>query len=365
MKESLYQNQLSVSEIVDMLKAKSGDIFIQIFPNATKHNAGYSVGSFAGEKGESLSICTVSGLQLGLWKEFNGAASGDILDLIRLAWFGGNKGQAVRWAKGYLGLSDIDPEKIKKIRAKIADTRKVDEAKAKRETEVKKSKAMGYYLSAVPLEGTLAAQYLIDRGVSAPMGHWPKALRFHEEMWHSETQQKHPCLIAQIYRGDGVFMTIHRIYLERLADGRVVKLTSVDKPKMVYSAFAGGFVPISKGGSKKSMSKMLIDERLMICEGIEDALILATACPDRRIIAAVSLGNVGAVAEFLPEACKDVMLIKDNDKSVAAKRGFERARKAHCIAGRVVRVGTIPLEFKDINDMLDSLVIMDRENVND
>lgn len=357
--------QPTFGEIVDMLKLRVNDIVPHILLGAKKIGPRWVVGSLAGEAGQSLSIRANGGSECGNWKEHNGSERGDILDLIRLTLFAGDKRQAIVWARGYLGLSDIDPEKMAVMRREAVDMRAKEDAKEAKFKEKKRETALGFFIGSAKLAGTMGERYLLDRNIGMPIGGWPGALKFNPGMYHSETKLKHPCLLAYICRGDGQFMTVHRIYLEKLPDGKVIKLSSVEKPKMVYGSFAGGFVPISKGGSKLSLSKMKPDERLIVIEGIEDALIMALACPDRRIVAAVSLGNVGAIAEFLPDNCRDVMLIKDNDKSAAAKMGFERALKAHCIAGRVVRVGSAPLEFKDINDWLDSLIILDRENVND
>lgn len=355
MNKPTYNNQYSFKEIVEMLKPRSGDIFKQFFPNAIKHNTGYSVGSFAGEKGESLSICTSHGHKdCGKWREFNGASSGDILDLV-CAVEGINKGQAIRWAKGYLGLQYINPEELALKRVEAEKTRKAADEQEKRRIEKSRGIAKGYYLAAKLIGGTLAERYLIDRNVPMPEAGWPSSIKFHPAMHHSETGQKYPCMLCYICRGDGEFMTIHRIYLEAHEDGKVTKLTKVDKAKKAYGGFTGGFVPIAKGANNASMRHMLPDEQLMICEGIEDALILSASFASRRIVAAVSLGNVGAIAEFLPDTCRWVLLIKDNDTNEQAKKGFERALEAHAQAGRRVTVGCAPEDFKDINDWLDSL----------
>ncbi|NRA86113.1 MAG: toprim domain-containing protein [Rhizobiales bacterium] len=353
-------SDLTYTEIVQDLKSHVDVVVKDIFPNAVKHNTGWAVGSLAGEKGSSLSIRTTGGTKAGNWSEFGGGGEfGDIGDLVRLGLFDGDRKKAIDWMKSFLGYSSLDRNQMQKKRRKLVERKIAEDENDARAVENKRKAALGIFINSKHIGGTLAERYLLDRQIEKREEGWPRSLKFHEGMWHGETKKKHPCLIACIYDGAGNFKTIHRIYLQVMPDGTVKKLQNVKKAKLLYGAFAGGFVPICKGNSKTSMKEMRPDEKLMICEGIEDALILMFYRPSYRIIAAVSLGNIGAIAEFLPETCRHVTLFKDNDDSVAANDGFARACKAHAIAGRKVVISSAPLDFKDVNDWLKAIKIED------
>ena len=93
-------------------------------------------------------------------------------------------------------------------------------------------------------------------------------------------------------------------------------------------------------------------DTVIVTEGIEDALSVALFRPDARVLAAVSLGHMGAVE--LPAAVRAVTLVADNDTHPAAIRSFERAVTLHQRAGRRVTVARSAVG-KDFNDWLMAL----------
>jgi len=88
---------------------------------------------------------------------------------------------------------------------------------------------------------------------------------------------------------------------------------------------------------------------VVIGEGIETCLSVVIACPDMRVLCAVSLSNLGAVS--LPPNVKRVILLSDNDAKITARHMFQNAINSHIDAGREVFVAR-PDPGGDFNDMI-------------
>jgi hypothetical protein len=89
---------------------------------------------------------------------------------------------------------------------------------------------------------------------------------------------------------------------------------------------------------------------VVIAEGIETGLSIALACPERRVLTAVSVGNMATVE--LPPQIGTVIIAAENDgfapqAMVALQRGVDRFRGE----GREVRVARSP-RGSDMNDLL-------------
>lgn len=97
---------MDVSQIKHELSTRTEAVCRLLLPNGSRRANEWCVGSIAGEEGQSLKI-HLTGNKAGIWSDFAAGSSGDILDLYR-AVKGGSLGEAVKWAKEYLGI--IDPE---------------------------------------------------------------------------------------------------------------------------------------------------------------------------------------------------------------------------------------------------------------
>lgn len=88
----------------------------------------------------------------------------------------------------------------------------------------------------------------------------------------------------------------------------------------------------------------------MIGEGIETCLSIALACPELRVLSAVSLGNMARIT--LPAAVRRVILAADNDGAgTPAAEALQRAIDHFAREGREVRVARSPVG-NDFNDAL-------------
>ena len=315
------------------------------------HRAGteWRCGSLAGEAGQSLGV-HLFGPRAGVWCDFTTGESGDALDLVAAVRFSGHDRMrnAIAWARAWLG----QPAQVPSSHRDQAPQREPRGASNDDDGERRRRKALGLFLSASRgLRDTPAAAYLAGRGIDlGSIGRAPGALRFHAAAWCGEVARPLPAMLAAIIDGTGRHVATHRTWLADDGAGRWVK-AALNNAKMTLGSYAGGFIPLQRGGSGKPISEAPDGETVAIAEGIETALSVALACPELRVLAAVSLGNMARIA--LPPSLRYVILCADNDASdnEAAARALRTATARLASEGRQVRVARPPIG-KDFNDTL-------------
>lgn len=349
---------ISVTEIVAGLSALAPSIAGELFPAGRVRGNRMFIGDLNGGKGDSLAIW-FGGEKPGNWRDFappSGAPErGDILDLVSWGMFGGDKGEAIQWAMGRLGFSgDATSPEFKQKRLdlkKQADQNKVDAAAAKA-----RRAAMGHrlWLQASPdLAGSPVDFYLAGRGLDIRAAPSTGALRYAASLTETihSGGKKFPAMAALVVNPAGQIVGVHRTFLQ-LYGGKWGK-ARIEDPRQALGPTSGGFVPICKGATGKSMAAAPMGDTLLICEGIEDALAIAMARPDLRIAAALHLGNMGEIDP--PPAIKRLILFRDEDTKQKAREAFERARakqaKRFADRGGELLVAAPP-EGKDANDLL-------------
>lgn len=353
---------MDIGEICDRLNERANSLAPDLLPNG-RRSGGKWMFSGIPDHGKSESAYVIlSGAKCGKWFDLGNAApgedKGDMLDLLRLKRCNGDQRAAIAEAKRELGIEDrwtpgaqISPEE-KAQRAAEARQRAEAREEQERADRAKKSRnAKGFYLSAVPMAGTPADGYMRGRGLAPVPGYdWPGSLRYHGEAWHGVLKCKLPAMVACILTASGAQIGAHRIFLER-AGGRWGKLRQGDAPaKMVLGNMWGGFVPIHRGRSGKSMRDMPEGEAVYITEGIEDAQAVAMVKPEARVIAAISLANIGAIV--LPPIARKLVVVADRDENSKAQEQLERSIAQQQARGQEVSTVMPPVGIKDINEWL-------------
>jgi len=116
----------------------------------------------------------------------------------------------------------------------------------------------------------------------------------------------------------------------------------------VLGSVRGGFIACWRGASDKPIAQAPQGDVCAITEGIEDALTIALHCPEWRVIAAYSVGNMGEIA--LPAALSELRLCLDRDgekpQPMAAVR---HAIRRYQDEGRTVFITRPGEGFKDFN----------------
>lgn len=359
---------IDVAEICERLNGCAEVLARELLPNG-KRQGNYWVFSGIEDHGQSFSAYVIlKGANQGHWKDEGNAAPGeergDMLDLVQLKVANGDKRVAVAWAKSHLGIAEefhpgqkYEPSREERERraAEARARQERQEAERAREREAKARQARALWLSGEALgTNTAAARYLAGRAI-APVESWPRSLRFRPDVWCVATSSKQPAMLASVIDASGEQIGCHRTYLQpgpRGAPGTIRGWRKLDipKPKMMLGNKRGGFISISKGASGKPMRAMPEGEPVYVTEGIEDALCVRMLKPEARIVAAIDLGNVGAMV--LPERARRLILVADRDDIPKALATLERSIAQQQARGIVVEFVLPPAGIKDINDWI-------------
>jgi hypothetical protein len=322
-----------------MLAARMASLVADLCPAARREGRLARIGSPAGEPGQSCAI-HLAGARAGRWHDFASGQGGDALDLIR-AVRRVDLREALDWARGWLGTgADRLPPR------ELAPPRR---APPSDDVEARRQAALKIWLSArASLAGTPAEAYLAGRGIDlGELARAPRALRFHPALWCAEAAAPLPALVAAVVR-EGAICAIHRTYLRETRPGGWTK-ARLASPKKSLGSLAGGVVPLQRGRSCKPLRAAPDGDAAVIGEGLETCLSIAVACPELRVIAALNLVNLGAVA--LPAAIARIIIAADNDVAPGAQKLLRRAAQNFIEQGRDVRIARSPVG-KDFNDAM-------------
>lgn len=171
-----------------------------------------------------------------------------------------------------------------------------DVAKRKAEEEAHAAKkeraALRLWREAMPITGTWAEAYLRGRGIICPL---PDSLRFHPAAWHP-TGREVPAMLARI-EGLARF-ALHRTFLAPQGKGKA----PLDPNKAMLGAALGGAVRLVQGGGP-----------LVVAEGIETALSLASGLLPGPVTVWAALSAAGMAGLYLPEQAGRLVIAPDGD----------------------------------------------------
>jgi hypothetical protein len=340
----------SPREISNMLAQRILALAAELFPAGRRHGAEWRVGSPAGEAGQSLAI-HIGPARPGVWCDFASGLGGDALDLVAQARFGGQRGRAIGWARAWLGLAADDraPPNRASAPPPPVDTRQAAEG-AKRTAFASSL----FYQTMPGVAGTPVEAYLAGRGIDLrELGRQPGALRYHAALECRERGQPMPAMLAAVTGIHGELLAVHRTWLENRHHGW--SKAALARPKMVLGPMAGGAVHLWRGLTGKSLRYAETGEAIVISEGIETGLSVAVACPELRVLAAISVGNLAMVE--LPPAIGEVIIAADNDAPESqATRAVQRAVEKFSTQGKTVRIARSPIG-SDFNDAMSCRVL--------
>lgn len=341
---------------IEVTKGRANDrareLAAELLPNGREESGYWRTGSIADDAGQSLAV-TLTGADKGMWCDHAASGpegGGNLIQLAALVLFGGDVGKALAWLNSRLGLDGLDPDRLARERA-IARARSADaEAVQAEEREQKRRNAQALFLKGQPIGGTPVEAYLATRGILlGELGRVPKSLAWHPEVTNREAGRKLPCMLASIVDLNGRYLATHRTWIAPDGKGGWGK-ADLEQPKMALGSFSGGFIPLWKGSCRASMGAIAAGTDVYVSEGIEDGLSAAMAKSELRVIAAVTLGNIGAIA--LPDQVGRLVVIGQRDTHPKTLDAMERAIGRQQEAGRDVYLTPPPAGFKDVNEAL-------------
>lgn len=293
---------------------------------------------------------TVDGPMAGAWKDAATDEKGDVLGLISYTMKIDQFPAVLKWARGWLGIDEMPEAQRRQAREDAVARRRRAEADAAVELARSRRQALAIWLDArADLSGSPVERYLAGRGIAmGALAQPPRALRCGQR-FHRENGGEWPAMIACMTGPDDTLWALHTTFLARDGSGKA----PVDPPRKIWPSFSGACVRLAKGETglapRRAAEQGLLDT-LVICEGIEDGLSIALACPELRVWAAGSLGNLANV--MLPQCAAEVVVAADNDwGKPAAEAQLDKALAALAAQGRRVSVARSPIG-KDLNDAL-------------
>jgi hypothetical protein len=365
------RQRYALDEIKAMLIARAFDVaqhYAPPVPGAHIDKGGWwtlnpgradrSVGSF---------VVWIEGPKVGSFRDFASGDFGDLLDLIQLS-LGCSVTDALREARGYLGLQNDDPA-AQRIRAEAIERgrrmRAEAEAKARADAERRARQARAIWLAGrEALRGTPVEFYLRDqRGIDlAALGRQPRALRYVPELFYTHVdgesgeiiEGRWPAMVAMVTNGRGESVAVHRTWLAQAAGGGWGK-APVPEAKKVLGNYAGAAIHIwsgigPRGGKAGPLSQCGAGAHVYLTEGIEDALSVVALLPEARVLAGISLSNIGQVV--LPLNVATLTIVADQDEGPEQQAALARAVERHAAQGRAVRLWQNRHGGKDLNDAL-------------
>jgi hypothetical protein len=335
-------------DIARALAVRIRSLVQELLPHGREHRGEWvALNPTRGDRTPGSFAIHLDGIKAGVWADFRTGDRGDALDLVAYVKYGGNLRDALEWSRGFLGLeSGPIPPDVRRAIAPPAD----DAARAAEEAK-RRAAALKIWLAAQPaLRGTPADHYLAGRGLDlARLGRQPRALRYHPALWNVEAGARLPALVAAVTNDAGVHTATHRIWLERRAGGW--GKAPLLHPKLSLGVVAGACIRLWRGASGKSLKDAPPGDCVAIAEGIETGLAVALACPELRVLSAVSLANIGNLA--LPAAIGEVIICADNDVgNDQAASLVQRAVRRYQAEGRRVRLAMPEVPGADWNDIL-------------
>lgn len=323
--------------------------FVAYNPTRNDHNLG------------SFRIC-IKGAKQGVWCEFASDKRGDPIDLINYCLFAdsSNKHEAIEWAKTFLGVGSNGNGQttLKQVKKRAEEQQAKAESAIKEEQEKFRKYAEKIYFSAEKsIKGTPAEEYFKARGIDfRVLGKQPAAIRFSPNCFYERDEKtgKHtymPAIVTAINNDKNEFVGVHRTFLEN------VNGVWKRKNKKVLGSFAGGAIRLWRGKTNSAINNLGevqdiddIDRTLIICEGIEDGLSIAMACPEYRIWTSISVSNMQNIV--IPKEINEVIIAGDcdGDEAIATKQ-THAAAEAFMRQGKMVKIA-MPENAHDFNDEL-------------
>lgn len=375
----------SVRDIALMLKDHTEPLARMIFPAAVKAGGFLCVGSINGEAGMSLKI-RLTGPKKGTWVDYScspndQAGMGDMLKLVQLTLGNGNLGAGVREAKRYLNLDSMDPRAMERMQERARKATERSERQKAKDDERKRRDAAGLWGGAAQLTASSpVVQYLSGRSIDLrQLGKLPGAIRFAHRVYHAELSAKRgaraylPAMVTKYCLISGQHGATHITYLERTRDGwgklspfmvedvdpqsgEVIQKQVAAAKKSLCPLYWGAHIPLWKGRHRCKLADIPAGTTIYVSEGIEDGLSFALANPDARVLAAGTLGNIGAMQ--LPPQAGDLVVLAQNDtnpKPIAALADAVQAQQLQARqqgSSRQVVLKRPPAGIKDWNDWL-------------
>lgn len=330
------RGDIPIGQIVDMLEERLERLVFEFWPGAETHGGVIYCNPKPGDLGSFQVYLVTRGKQIaGRWNRYSQKRGGNVLNLIAYGLSGETEhkppsyGPAVTWAKQWLGLDRPETDAERRRREeRFERKRRLAAEKQARAVQRTADHVAEIRRGAAPIDRTApdspVRRYLeIGRGFDvAAIAHWCAPLRFHPALWNWETRSTHPAMVADVIDG-ATLRAGGAVHCTFLAEDFSGKAPLGRKAKLMRGSVGGGFVPITYGESGltfREAEEAGVLSELLVCEGLETGHGLACGATEPRIWAALSLGNIGALAPLIARSrsIASVVVALENDVAPAA-----------------------------------------------
>lgn len=347
------QFAISIDELKEMAHGQTRQLCQHLLPNGRENTGYWETSNITDQHTGSYSLkVNLTGANRGLWTDFGAAKGspdrgGNMIQLVAMVKFNGRIGDACSWLRSWLGLDHLDPGRLATEKAKASRAAAANAVAAEERAGLNRRKAHGMWLSAVPIPDTPAEKYLCSRGLDFRKAglNAPAVLRFHPEIYCTETRSKLPAMVAAINDLAGAHLGTHRTWIQPNGSGKAALVEA----KKSIGKYQGGFIHLWKGEHRCHLRDLPPTAPVVVSEGIEDGLSAVLAKPSIRCIAGISLSNIGSLE--LPPQCP-VHLLRQRDTKERAIDAFEGAVARLQERGYNVFLIDPPVGVKDYNDAL-------------
>ncbi len=278
------------AELAEALATRALSVCRRYLPNGHRQGNYWVVGNARNAPGRSTYVRLFAdgrGHSAGRWTDAATGEYGDLLDIIRAALPGRNFGEVLDEAETFIGRNAVP--RWPRFRADKPRPANADFA-------------LKLFQTAIPIKGTLAEAYLLNRGINPLVA---PGLRFLSHGYcRPETlgaRSNWPTLIAATTDPHGTLTGIHRLFLDPdgWTDYRLGKAPLL-QPKRSLGHIQSHAVRFGEPAAL-----------VVVAEGLENALSLRTAFPGLTVHAALSAGNLMVYAP-LPST-RRLLIALDND----------------------------------------------------
>ena len=293
------------SDLAHRLAREAEAVCREYLSNGRREGGYWLVGDAANSPGRSLYV-RLRGPEsgkgaAGKWTDAATGDHGDLLDIVRRSRNLSTIVEAMDEARLFLTLPRPDPPRA------ISTPRASPEASRR------------LYAMGQPVRGTLAAEYLRARGITANLGGLP--LRYHPSCYYQAAdcpREAPPALLAAVTDLAHAITGVHRTWLDP-AHATKARLST---PRKAMGDLLGHGVRFG-----------VAREVLAVGEGLETMLSLRSVLPTMPLVAALSSAHLAAL--LLPAGLRRLYVAVDNDR--AGWHALERLRDREGLDGTELR----------------------------
>ncbi|MCK1577840.1 hypothetical protein [Bradyrhizobium sp. 174] len=243
----------------------------------------------------------------GSWVRSSAGIGGDEINLFAYGLTGSHKAdrEVFDRAREWCGLDHSQPDTEEDRRRRDEqradfERKRADDERRAREKEAERQRNAGViWGEIVPISGTHAEGYLLERGIPVPPGGWDDCLGFHPRVIYDlDTSLAFPTLVCRVDDAFGDLTAIWKIHL----DPRKPAKAPVEKAKIGAGVAAGGAVRI--GGEAPHIG---------LAEGLETSLAARALIKYRHPVWA-GLSTAGVAGFEPPLGVEHITSFPDGDR---------------------------------------------------